>query len=162
MRAAPAFELDVRPGLPVRAVLAMIGGACAAAVGAWTWSHIDAAAGPAGRGAVGWLAVSLGAAMLGGWLGWRLAPRTPHTIAWHQGQWTLCQCAAAPRAGTVQVKLDVGSWMLLRFRPAGAGPTTWLAVSNSDAGPAWHALRATLFAPGVPGPASAGDEGTRS
>jgi hypothetical protein len=160
MRAAPAFELNVTPGLPERAVLAMIGGACAPAMGAWTWSHIDAAAGPDGRGAAAWVAVGVGAAMLGSWLGWRLAPRSSHTLAWRQGQWTLGPCAAAPHGGTVQVKLDVGSWMLLRFRPTNTGPMTWLAVSSRDAGPAWHALRATLFAPGAPDSARTSDEGT--
>jgi hypothetical protein len=152
MRAAPAFELDVAPGRRERAALAMIGGACAAVVAAWIWSHVDAAAGPAGRGATAWLALSAGAAVLGGWAGWRLAPRDPHTLAWRQGQWTLCRRAAVPCEGTVQVKLDLGGWMLLRFRPTADGAASWLAVSDRAAGPAWHPLRATLFAPGVSEP----------
>jgi hypothetical protein len=45
--------------------------------------------------------------------------------------------------------LDGGSWMLLCFRPADGGPANWLAVSSDGAGPAWHPLRATLFAPGA-------------
>jgi hypothetical protein len=152
MRAAPAFELDVAPGRRERAALATIGGACAAALAAWIWSHVDAAAGPAGRGAMAWLAVGVGATMLGGWAGWRLAPRDPHTLAWRQGQWTLRQHSAAPCEGTLQIKLDLGGWLLLRFRSAAGGAASWLAVSDSDAGPAWHPLRATLFAPGVSEP----------
>ena len=161
MRAAPAFELHVTPGCGERGALAMLGGVCVAALGAWLWSHIDAAAGPAGHGAAAWLAVSVPAAALGGWLGWLLAPRSPCTLAWRQGQWTLCRRTAPPSAGTVHAKLDVGSWMLLCFRAADGGRTSWLAVSGRDAGPAWHALRATVFAPGSFGAASDRDEGAR-
>ena len=149
MRAAPAFEFDVAPARRERVALAMIGGACTAVVAAWIWSLVDATAGPAGRGAMAWLALSVGATVLGGWAGWRLAPREPRTLAWRQGQWTLCRRAAAPCEGTVQVKLDLGGWMLLRFRPTADSAASWLAVSDHDAGLAWHPLRATLFAPGV-------------
>ena len=159
MRAAPAFELDVTPGRRERAAIALIGGACAAAVAAWIWSHVDAVAGPAGRGAVSWLTISLGAALLGGWIGWRFAPHNPHTLAWRQGQWTLRRRATAPCEGTVRVKLDFGGWMLLCFQPAVDGAASWLAVSDSDAGAAWHPLRATLFAPGVSEPARGPGEG---
>ena len=161
MRAAPAFELDVTPGRTERVVLAMFGGACVAAVAAWIWSHVDAAAGPAGRGAAAWFVVGAGAAIGGSWLAWWLAPRSPGTLAWHQGQWTLCRQPAAPCAGTVQAKLDMGDWMLLCFRPAGDGPASWMAVSSHVAGPAWHALRATLFAAGASAPARGPDEGKR-
>ena len=156
MRAAPAFELSVAPGRAERAVLAMIGGACAAAVGAWLWSHVDAAAGPAGHGPAAWAAISLGAGGLGSWLGWVSARRSPCKLAWQQGQWTLSRGGAVPCAGTVHAKLDIGNWMLLCFRPAAGGPKNWLGVSEGGAGMTWHALRATLFAPGVahekPGP----------
>jgi hypothetical protein len=161
MRAAPAFELSVTPGRAERAVLAMIGGACAAAVGAWLWSHVDAAAGPVGHGLAAWIAISLGAGGVGSWLGWMLAPRSPCTLAWHHGQWTLCRDGAVPRAGTVHAKLDIGNWMLLCFRPAAGGPKSWLGVSGCAAGPAWHALRATLFAPGVAQETSGADESVR-
>ena len=161
MRAAPAFELDVTPGRSERVALALLGGLCAAVVGAWVWSLVDAAAGPAGRGATAWVAVSLGTAVLGLWLGWMLSPRSPGTLAWRQGHWTLCLPAAAPCAGAVQAKLDLGAWMLMRFRPADGGRARWLAVSNSAAGPAWHALRATLFAAGAPAESHDPDEGAR-
>ena len=162
MRAAPAFELDVTPGFRERAALATIGGVCAAVVGAWLWSHVDAAAGPAGRGALAWVAVVGGAALLGLGLGWRVAPRSPGTLAWRQGQWVLSRAPAAPCAGAVQAKLDVGGWMLLCFRPVDAGRSSWLSVRCSVAGPAWHALRATLFAPGAPAESIGPDEGARS
>ncbi|HEY6511963.1 MAG TPA: hypothetical protein VI032_08295 [Burkholderiaceae bacterium] len=159
MRFAPAFELDVTPGRLERVVLATIGGTCAAVVGAWLWSHVDAAAGRAGHGALAWAAVVVSATLPGLWLGWRLAPRSPGTLAWRQGEWTLSRPPAASCAGAAQAKLDGGSWMLLCFRPADGSQSRWLAVRGSAAGPAWHALRATLFAPGAPGPARGPDEG---
>ena len=162
MRAAPAFELHVAPGRREGIALATVGAACAAVMAAWVWSHIDASAGPAGYGAAAWFVVAASAAVVGGGLGWLLAPRAPCTLAWRQGQWTLGRRAAPPCAGTVQATLEVGNWMLLRFRPADAGSASWLAVSGSDAGPAWHALRATLFAPGAPDPARDRDESARS
>ena len=161
MRAAPAFELDVTPGRFERAVVAMIGGACAAVVATLVWSHIDVAAGPAGRGTLAWIAVGAGAAALGLWLGWTWPPRSRTTLAWQQAQWTLCRPPAQPSVGTVQAKLDVGSWLLLSFRPASGGATCWLGVSARHRGPAWHALRATLFAPGADESGRAPDEGSR-
>jgi len=162
MRFAPAFELDVTPGRLERAAVVVIGGACAAVVGAWLWSHVDAGAGPAGRGALAWVAVVVGSALLGSALGWMLASRSPGTLTWRQGQWTLSRLPAGPCSGAVQAQLDLGSWMLLRFQPADQGRSKWLAVRGSAAGQAWHALRATLFAPGAPSDPSRSGEGTRS
>ena len=162
MRAVPPFELDVTLGRAERALLAMTGGLCAMLLGAWVWSHVDAAAGPAGHGLLYSIVVSAGSALAGLWLGWRLAPRSPGTLAWHQGQWTLRRPDLSAREGTVQAKLDVGAWMLLHFCPANGGRSSWLAVSGRNAGPAWHALRATLFAPGAAAEARSRDEGTRA
>jgi len=148
MRAAP-FELDVTTGRGVRAALAVIGGLCAAALASWLWSHVDAAAGPSGHGLWPWIVVGLGAAAIGLVLGWRSAPRSAGTLGWQQGQWVLRQPPAQGRAGTVQAMLDGGSWMLLCFHPSDGGPANWLAASSRAAGPAWHPLRATLFAPGA-------------
>jgi len=162
MRAAPAFELDVTPGRFERAVVAMIGGACTATVAAWVWSYVDASAGPGGRGALAWVTVTAAAAVLGLCLGWMWAPRSRCRLAWRQGQWTLCRPPSQPFAGTVQAKLDVGSWLLLSFRPSSGGATCWLGVNRRDGGPAWHALRATLFEPGgVDEGGRAPDEGVR-
>jgi hypothetical protein len=47
------------------------------------------------------------------------------------------------------VKLDLGPWMLLRFRPEGGGARhdRWLALSQRQSGPGWHGARVALFAP---------------
>jgi hypothetical protein len=163
MRAAPAFQLTCGPGAAERSAVAVLAGACAAVVAAWLWSHIDAAAGPAGKGSMPWLWVGAGAALLGSGLGWMLMPLQQGTIAWQQGRWSLQRSAAQAVEGGLEAKLDLGSWMLLRFRPAGSGSIIWLCVDRSGSGAAWHALRATLFAPGVAESARDGaDEGARS
>jgi hypothetical protein len=163
MRAAPAFQLTYGPGTAERSAVAAIAAACAAAVAAWIWSHVDAAAGPAGHGPMPWLLVSAGAAVLGSGLGWMLMRQQRGTIVWQQGRWSLQRSGAEALEGSLKAKVDLGSWMLLCFRPAVGGSIGWLCVSRGGAGSAWHALRATLFAPGVVEPAhDAADEGARS
>jgi len=159
MRAAPGFRLMVTPGRAQRTAIAMVAGLGAAVVGCWLWSHVDAAAGPAGLGHWPWVGVGLGAALLGTAVGWIGAPRAARVLAWQQGHWTLQQPPLPARDGLVQAKLDAGSWMLLCFRASGGASANWLAVSRRAAGADWHALRATLFAPGppAPGPDSGGD-----
>jgi hypothetical protein len=149
MRAAPAFELPVALSRGERCMLALIGATCTGVIAAWLWSHVDAAAGPAGRGVLPAFGAIATAALLGAWLGWRQSPRHAGTLAWHQGNWTLRRVVGPPCEGQVQAKIDLGSWLLLRFEPIdGTGPT-WFGVDRARAGAAWHALRATLFAPGA-------------
>jgi len=147
MRAAPAFELrfGIRPA--ERAVVAALAGASVAALVLWLWSHIDAAAGPAGRGMGPWLLAGVSAAVIGAWAGWALVPATHGTIGWHQGEWTIRPAGMPARTGALEAKLDLGSWMLLHMRPRHGGAGSWLTVHRGDVdASAWHALRATLFA----------------
>ena len=162
MRTAPPFELDVTRTRGQRTALAALGALCAATLSAWAWSHVDATAGPLGLGLLPWLGASVGGAVLGAVLGWASAPSSPGSLEWQQGQWTLRRPSMEPCAGSVHARLDIGSWMLLRFDPEHGGRPSWLGVSERAAGPAWHGLRATLFAPGVSEPAPATREDARS
>jgi len=82
----------------------------------------------------------------------RRPPEPARHLAWDGQVWTLSRPAAEPVAGRVAVMLDLGSWMLLRFdrqppaRPGWRG-RVWLPLKQSDAGVAWPAVRAALFAP---------------
>jgi hypothetical protein len=146
MRAAPAFELTLRLSATERGLLALLAAAVAAALAAWGWSHVDAAAGPAGRGTWPWFAVVSVAAAVGAWFGWSSARLESRTLRWHQGRWTW-SADGIEYEGTVQPKLDFGSWLLLTLRsPQGA--LCWTTVGRQRAGVAWHPLRAALFAPG--------------
>ena len=151
MHAAPAFELSIGLSTAERSVLAVLIGTAALAVGLWIWSHVDAAAGLAGRGAWPWFAVGTGAAAAGFAVGWFGAPRAIGIVRWHQGQWSLHRAGdSQSEEGIVEAKLDLGSWMLLRFDSA-AGNALWFGIGRQRAGAAWHALRATLYAPGPAG-----------
>jgi hypothetical protein len=155
MPSAPAFELDWRPGWTERAACAIVGAATAAAVAAWLGSHLAADT------SHGWpsLASAILAAIVGGGLAWRWTPRLAGRIAWHDGRWTL-QCDREPALeGSLRPMLDLGSWLLLRFRPLSPGRTRWLGIGRGSAGSAWHPLRATLFAPSRAPRAT--DEGVR-
>jgi hypothetical protein len=74
------------------------------------------------------------------WSGSR--PRPVH-LRWNGEYW-----AADGRAGEVDVMLDLGPWMLLRFRPPDDVPR-WLPVPRREAGPAEQGLRAALYARGA-------------
>jgi hypothetical protein len=146
MRAAPAFELTLRLSTTERALLALLAAAVAAALAAWLWSHVDAAARPTGRGLWPWFVVVPGAAAVGGWMGWSAAHPESRTLRWHQHRWTWT-AGGIEHEGTVQPKLDLGSWLLLTLRSQ-QGALRWATVGRHRAGVAWHPLRAALFAPG--------------
>jgi hypothetical protein len=145
MRAVPAFELTLGLSATERSWVALLAAVVAAGLAAWIWSHIDAAVGPAGRGAWLWLTVVPAAAGAGAWIGWRGSHQQPLTLRWQHGQWSWTD-GRIEHDGTVQPKLDLGSWLLLALRSQ-QGPAHWATVARQRAGAAWHPLRATLFAP---------------
>ena len=74
----------------------------------------------------------------------------PFELRWDTRQWQLVQPGAAghpTRAGALQVAIDAGSWLLLRFVPDGApGRSCWLPVQRRGGlESAWHGFRATVF-----------------
>jgi len=146
MRAAPAFELTLTLSAAERSLLALLTAVVAAALAAWIWSHLDAAAGPAGRGPWPWFAVVPLAAGAGAWIGWRAARPVPRTLRWQHDRWTWIDERATEHEGTVQAQLDFGGWLLILLRPQ-RGPVAWATVGRRRAGLAWHPLRAALFAP---------------
>jgi hypothetical protein len=157
MRAAPAFELTLSPGVIERALIALLAATAAAAPAAWVWSHIDAAVGPAGRGMWPWVAVVAAALAVGASIGWSAARSESRTLRWNQGRWTWI-AGGIEHEGTVQPKLDLGSWLLLALRSR-QGALYWATVGPQRAGAAWHPLRAALFAPGSRAPEPGAGEG---
>jgi hypothetical protein len=79
-------------------------------------------------------------------------------LAWDGGSWQLHAPGREERAGRVEVMLDLGSWMLVRFSPQiGARPrlgAVWLPLSRRSAAAAWPALRVALHAPQPAQPAA--------
>lgn len=104
------------------------------------------------------LAISLlavGTLAAAGTLLWH-ARQIPMRLSWTGSHWVCMPVADAASpvradapAGEVDLMLDLGGAMLLRWRalPAGAGQTIWLPVSRRAAPAAWHALRVALSLP---------------
>lgn len=99
-------------------------------------------------------AVVVAMAVIG--LGWHLL-RTPRTsLRWDGAAWHLGPLGTAgdePASGEVDVAIDLGAWMLLRFAPEAPshGPSiTWLPVQRQGLEPQWHALRCAVYSPRPP------------
>jgi len=76
--------------------------------------------------------------------------RTPGGVLRQEGgQWWFepaAGAAAVPAGpGALVVALDVGRWMLLRWRPAGRRRGCWLALSRRDMPGAWRAFRRAVY-----------------
>ncbi len=92
------------------------------------------------------LLLALAFALAGAALAWQRSSAAPQTLAWDGQRWTL-----DGRAGTLRLMIDLGPALLLRH-----GGRHWLVASHSDAGAAWHGLRAAIYSSGIPGPAGDG------
>ncbi|MFZ2650432.1 MAG: hypothetical protein WA210_10025 [Burkholderiaceae bacterium] len=100
-----------------------------------------------------WLAFALALAAVG--LGvslWRIAPGT---LKFDGSDWLLGNADAdadaegsEPIAGDLEVCLDLGCWMLLRFIPAAKGAGTrshWLPAQLGAHDSQWHAFRCAIY-----------------
>ncbi len=96
-----------------------------------------------------WLAFASGAAVLGLAVSlWRVPA---FVLGWDGERWQvnlLQPSCNEPLAGNVEVHLDLGHWMLLRFVPddrtAKARPL-WLPMQSGARDPLWHGLRCALY-----------------
>lgn len=145
MRTAPAVSVRCQGGASWR--LAQSGLYALAAAVLAAWSLAQSGFSPA------WAIVP---AAVCGALAWRLCAGGDVTLAWDGQRWT-----ADGVPGALEVMLDLGSWLLLRLRPA-VGRQRWIAVSQSGAGAALHGLRAAAYARPprpAPGPGSGAEGG---
>ena len=149
MRASPAFQVVLerfgvwRGAVFVAAlagVLVMAGGLMAQA--------------PAAPAIVRWAAAVLGLVLLA-W-GVSAARVRPVSLRWDGQLWHLGAPDSAghePASGELQVALDLGPWMLLRFRPGASTwrtRATWRPVQRRGLEPQWHALRCAVYSPRPP------------
>ena len=86
-------------------------------------------------------------------LTWRLLARrvdAAGALTWDGSVWQWAPEAENPWQGQVQVMIDLGPWLLLRFRAtAPARRECWLAISRRTAAGQWPAWRAALYAMGA-------------
>jgi hypothetical protein len=150
MRAAPAFQVTLSRFGVWRGGVWALAGAAALALAAWT------AAQPAPPGVGQSIAVALATGLvlaLGGWLA-----RVPvATLRWDGQAWWMARTAAAEfdacgaRRGELRVMMDLGAWMLLRFRPDATGwnprAVTWLPAQRRGLEAEWHGLRCAVHSP---------------
>ena len=140
MRAAPPVTVTLdRPRCALAALIALAGVALVASA-AWAWSRRDAV-GFAVMSAVALHAVwTLGAALR----------RRPLSLRWDGTRWLLADGPTAERRpGTLAVSLDLGAFLLLRFRADAAvrRRTRWLPAERADHPGDWHALRCAVYSP---------------
>ncbi len=119
---------------------------CMAAVSLLAWALSWSAASTwLSRFAVVWVVATTAAL---GWFLLRQRTGAAGLLTWDGAAWQWVPAAGASRQGTVQVMIDLGPWLLLRFSPSVAPvASVWLAISRRAAVGQWPAWRAALFAP---------------
>ena len=141
MRAAPAVRITAVPSPASRRLVAPLASSAGVALSWWAggwlgWSLPAAAAVTAGVALFAW--IGAGAAL----------PRRPVTLDWSGRQWTLLSPPAAAEDGEIDVAMDFGPWLLLRFRTVRAPRRSrWIALQRAGLEPHWHALRCALYSP---------------
>ena len=149
MRASPAFQITLRRfGVWRGAVAGLAASGALAASGWWVGraSSTDAVliASLAVAGAL-WVALASASARV-----------PPATLRWDGQHWHLGRAMSsdgAALAGELGVAIDLGPWMLLRFRPLAPGrrrTPTWLPVQRRGLEAQWHALRCAVYSPRPP------------
>jgi hypothetical protein len=146
MRAAPAVQVSTRHAGFSHAGVSLALLAAAGVLVAWLVLRDAATARVLSIGAtVLGLVVLSGAASL--------LRAVPLSLRWDTQRWHCGPVATAgeePRAGEVDVALDLGDWMLLKFRADGANRpwhACWLGVQRRGQEGDWQALRCAVYSP---------------
>ena len=152
MHASPAFQFVLSRFGVWRSGVALAVGLAIAALSAWL----------ATRGEplqplvlTAWVGALFGTIVLGGSL-----MRVPAAaLQWDGRQWWLAPAvpgrsvaiADQGTPGDIEVALDLGGWMLLRFRanpwPPYGSRSTWLPAQRRGLEAQWHALRCAVYSP---------------
>jgi hypothetical protein len=157
MPVPPAFDLTLQLGRRERVLLSVWCGLSAGTLVAWLVLHgwMIGSESPVPP----WLApvAALLSALPAAALGWSASRGHALLIGWNDGVW---RCAspgdnAPPVAGLLEPMIDLGVWMLLRFRSTEPVRTRWLVADASQAAGRWHDLRAALFQPAATAAAKA-------
>ncbi len=120
------------------------------------------------RAQTAWVVWLAGVAAIGFAVRWLwTVPTRPRQLLWDGRTWHVSAARSsaidASMTGRIDIAIDVGAWMLLKFRPDAWLRTArderrrviWLPAERLAAPFEWHALRYTLYgnaqqAPGVP------------
>ncbi len=144
MHASPSFQMTVRCFSVWRVASLLLVVAATGVVAAWAQRALEPSAMWVGA-SIAVLALSSVALLA---QAWRLQPVS---LRWDTQRWHLGFPEASgrgPRSGRLAVSMDLGVWMLLRFKPDDASVLhrgTWLPVQRLGHEAAWHALRCTVY-----------------
>jgi hypothetical protein len=143
MRAAPAFQVSLRPSGLWRAAVILLAAAAAVAIVVWLSTRESPAAPWV------WVLVAFGASVLAASAA-SLACLPGGELRWDGRTWHLGRSTGEPLPGDLTVAIDLGTWMLLRFVPAGGAARShgrWLPVQRRGLESQWHALRCAVYSP---------------
>ncbi len=145
MRGSPPCEIVVAPSGAWRLAVLLVAGAGLASMAIWTLTS------PLGESMWPRLAVA-GAALAVVALAMSLWRSEVLTLRWDGDQWSVGPgvASSAPVRGELLVALDLGSFLLLRFRPEGrSAPTAvrWIPVGRRGLEHEWHAFRCAVYSP---------------
>jgi hypothetical protein len=154
MRTSPAFQCVLNRFGVWRASVAIVAAAGVVVLLAWLATRSEPTP---PLGLVAWVGAILAVLALAASL-----MRLPAmTLRWDGQQWWLARLTSSSRAvaaaqmdaavGELDVALDFGAWMLLRFRPVSANRRErrprWLPVQRRGLEAHWHALRCAVYSP---------------
>ena len=146
MRASPAFQVSLRRFGVWHSAVSAVALLAAATTIAWAWLH-------ARMGGAGWLAGAGLASLVILGFGLSLGLVRAARLRWDGEQW-LAGAADTPedelRPGQLDVSIDLGFWMLLRFTAAEPGRhrrVIWLPAQRRGLESEWHGLRCAVYAP---------------
>jgi len=142
MHAPAEFQLTVSRFGAWRGGLAMSGLLVWSCAIAW-WTTTDRSLSSAACGFLLLACVAATASLMS------LARLPVFVLRWDGGQWHLGWATGEPSAGSLQVAIDGGHWLLLKFVPdrkVHRWPASrWLPVQRPGLEHDWHRLRSTLF-----------------
>ena len=135
MHAAPAVSVCSSGAGLWRGFGVLMPAVAAAALGAWLLTHAQMVAWPA------LLLFPVGSLLL-----WLLVKPQSFAFRWDGQRWLAVGPGALDEEATVDVMLDLGPWLLLRWSPTLARcRRRWVSVPASEAQPNLHALRAAVY-----------------
>ena len=146
-----SFELRLRRFDVWQVAVWLVAGAAIAAMAAWavaTWKSQP----ESGRAIVLIVAVGLSMATVG--LALSLARVEGGVLTCAEGAWVFVSDAGARRTGTLEVAMDLGAFLLLRF-DSQRRTIAWLPVQRRGIEAQWHGLRCAVYSPPPVAPVTA-------
>ena len=139
MRSAPAVQIVVSRHGAWRVAQAALHALTAALLATWLTRR-----GAASASLSLWVPTALALAV--GAVAWRRVSGLPERLRWDGSVWQFEPAVGAALAGQAAVMIDLGGWMLVRFKAEAGRLVVWRALSRGVAAGDWHGLRAALFA----------------